>query len=242
MAPKKPVEKSEAIEPDEVVAKENDIDLDLVDEAVDEIRKTLDRTTHRAAAEIGAYVLERFFEDDVEKALQGAKSKETSFASLTARCQSAQLPISKTFLHNALWAAVACKSLPEDCNFKQLPPTHQAVLLPLRHDGDFASVENLAERAVKKELSVKSLRDAVATELEKLPRDPTRGGRPPKKLIMRTLDRSLKAFAFDGGKRSITKADVEDLSNEEAKEARVSAEKLVRQVNSIIDKLNQRET
>ena len=44
--------------------------------------------------------------------------------------------------------------------------------------------------------------------MRSLPKDPSRGGRPPKKLIVKTLDRSLRVFAFDEGKRSFTKADV----------------------------------
>jgi hypothetical protein len=52
-------------------------------------------------------------------------------------------------------------------------------------------------------------------------------GRPPTPVIVKTLNRSLKLFAFEGGKRSFTRADVDGLDDDQKRMAIRSAEALV---------------
>jgi hypothetical protein len=150
------------------------------------------------------------------------------------------MPISKTFLHSALWTGVACKRLPADAAFRKLLPSHQTALLPLRREDSFEKVERLAEKVVEKKLTVDKVRELVGREMAKVPKDESKGGRPPKPLIVKMLDRSEKLFAFEEGKRSFTKADVDELSEEQASGALKKAQKLVGSLTGLIEKLEKR--
>ena len=98
----------------------------------------------------------------------------------------------------------------------------------------------LAEKAVEKSFTVKKLRSIVEAEVAKKPKDPANGGRPPTPLIVKTLDRSLKIFTFEEGKRSFTNADVADLDEKQVKHALEAAEKLAKSLDGLIRKLGEK--
>jgi hypothetical protein len=127
------------------------------------------------------------------------------------------------------------KRLPSDAAFLRLASSHQGALLPM-HDPE--RIEKLAKTVLTNELSV----TAVA-ELVKGKREPgeTRG-RPRKSVVLKALDRSLSAFAIDGGKKSFTAAQINALDADDAKKALADAEKLVKQLNALIEKLKGAET
>jgi hypothetical protein len=222
-------EVTEATKPEETP-----VDEKLVEKAVVYIRKTLAETLFKGATDVGDYVLKQFFGDDPEQVRSQNPHKNASFRSLSEKC-GGELPIAKSWLYNAVSVAVMRRLLPAgDGAFKQLPPSHQAALLPLREP---VKVEKIAERAVAKNLSVRALRDIVEKEVEKAPKEGERRGRPPTPVIVKTLNRSLKVFTLEGGKRSFTKAMVEELDEDQKKDALKSAQALAASLAKLIEKL-----
>ena len=223
----------------EIVPKEEAVDEKLVEEATEYIHERL-ASIAKDTVEIGAFIFERFFEGKLESVTSKDPTKNASFSELTKRCGTPAMPVSKTFLHNALWTGVACKKLPAGAAFRKLLPSHQTALLPLRQEDDFEKVERLAEKVVEKKLTVEKVRELVGKEVAKQPKDEGKGGRPPKPLIVKTLDRSLKIFTFEEGKRSFTNADVAQLSDDQVKHALESAEKLAKSLDGLIERLKKK--
>ena len=207
-------------------------DEKLVQESVKHIRKVLEETVIKGATEVGNYLFEKFFDSDVERVRSHDPQKNASFRLLAEKCGTPDLPVSKTWLSNAVGVAVMCKGLPSGASYRQLPPSHQTVLLPLREP---KRVEVIAERAVNKEFSVRDLRDVVQKEVAKN-KDEGRG-RPPKPLIVKTLDRSLKLFTLESGRKSFSKKDVRDLSAEDATHARDTALELMASLKKLLAEL-----
>jgi hypothetical protein len=211
------------------------VDERLVAEAAKHIKKTLEDTVIRGATEVGTYLFEKFFDNDVERVRSHNPQKSASFRKLAEKCGTPELPVSKTWLSNAVGVAVICKGLPAGASYRQLPPSHQSVLLPLREP---KRVEVFAERAVNKDLSVRDLRDVVQREVAKT-KDEGRG-RPPKPLIVKTLDRSLKLFTLESGRKSFTKAQVKELSDDDAKHVRDAAQELMESLKKLLAELPKR--
>jgi len=209
-------------------------DAELVEEAAAWIRGKVAETLKRGAEEIGGYLLDRFFHGDVEVVKSRNPHKNASFRALVEKCGTSDLPVSKTWLNNAVGIATMVRQLPQTATaFKQLPPSFQETLLPL---GDPTKVEKVARQAVTKELSFRDLRDVVAEERAKIPKDDSKG-RPRTPVIVKTLNRSLRVLTLEGGKRSFTKADVEELDEEQKKNARESVEFLMEKLKDLVAKL-----
>jgi hypothetical protein len=220
----------------EVVKESKTVDKKLVDESVAFIKRKLGETLLRGMVEIGEHVFEKFFEGKVENVTSKDPNKNASFSELANRCRK-EMNVSKTTLNNALWTALAHRQLPERSSFKQLPPSYQTALLPLRKQDNFEKVEELAAKALEKELDRDRLRSMVDREVAKLPKDEKRPGRPPSPRIVKTLTGSLKLFTLESGRRSFTKADVEALSDEQARAAKKTAQELVTSLNRLIEQL-----
>lgn len=209
-------------------------DKKLVDEAAVWICKKLDETVYRGTVEIGNYVIDTFFKGDIEAITSKNPHKDASFGALTEKCGTQELPMSKSALSRAVGIAIIVRQQPDETSaFKQLAPSMQEALLPLR---DPAKVEKVAKQAVAKEMSVREVRDVVADELAKTPKNESRGRRPAP-LITKTLERSLKQFTFKGGKRSFTNADVDALDDDQKKAALGSAEALIEKLKDLVIKL-----
>jgi len=209
------------------------VDKKLVDEAVVWIRDTALANIKKTFGEVGEYVIQKFFQDDIELAKSKNPSKTASFRALVDRCGTLDFPVSKTWLNNAVGVAMMNRLLPQStAAFKQLSPSAQETLLPLR---DPARVEKVAEKAIEGEFTILQVRKAVRRERTRMPRDPR--GRHPTPVITRTLNRSVKAFAFEGGKLSFTKADVEALDKDQRKDAVKSAKALIEKLEGLVSKL-----
>ena len=214
------------------------LDKQLVEEGVAWIRSKLAETLFLGMSEIGAYVLDRFFGGDPERARSKDPTKNASFRSLVKRCESTDLPIGRSALQRAVWVAVMIRALPKDATaYPKLPPAHQVALLPLREP---VIVERLAERALSRRLSVRALREAVTHEVAKTPLDGGKRGRPPKPLIVKTLDKTLSLFTLDSGRRSFTKAHLAELSDKQTTYALKRAEDLIGSLKQLVDKLRER--
>ena len=216
------------------------VDEKLVKEVVEHIHAILIKTLHKGLSEIGEYVFSKFFNSDPEMLHSKSHGKGVSFRSLLARCETLALPLRRSALHNAVGvAAMQHQITGKDVAYKQLPPSHQVALLPLR---DPEKVEKAAKTALSKRLSVLQVKAAVKEETAKAPKDGDREkrGPKPKPLIVKTLDRSLSLFTLESGRRSFTKAHVEELNDEQAKTALKSAEGLVESLEKLIVKLRER--
>jgi hypothetical protein len=209
-------------------------DRKLVDEAATWISAKIAATLKAGAREVGEYLLDKFFRNDPDLARSRTPHKNASFRALSKKCGTPELPISKTWLNNAVGVALIIRQLPETARaFKELPPSYQETLLPL---GDPTKVERVAKLAVTRDLSFRELRQAVAEERSKQPKGESRG-RPPSPLVVKTLNRSLKLFMFPGGKRSFTKAEVEELDVKQRREALEAAEKIIEKLEDLVGKL-----
>jgi len=210
------------------------IDKKIVDEAVKWIRDTALEGIKKTLVEVGDYILKRFFNDDIELARSKNPLKNASFRALAERCGTAGFPVSKTWLNSAVGVAMMIRLLSSTSSaFRQLGPALQETLLPLK---DPERVEKVAQKVIEGEFTLREARKAVAQERAKTPKGDGRGRRPAPSIV-KTLNRSLKLFAFEGGKRSFTKADVEELDEEQKKVAIKSAEALVEKVKALVEKL-----
>ena len=210
------------------------VDKKLVDEAVGWIGAKVAATLRRGAEDVGNYVLDKFFGGDPELAKSKNPQKNASYRALTDRCGTSELPVSRTWLGNAVGVAVMLRRLPETARaFRQLPPSYQETLLPLR---DPARIEEVADKVSTKDLSYRELRKVVAEERAKIPGVDSRG-RPPTPVIAKTVNRALKLFSFEGNKRVFSKADVDALDEQERKRALKCAEGMIEQLKDLVRKL-----
>ncbi len=212
------------------------VDRKQVEEAATWISAKIAATLKRGAHEVGEYLLDRFFRDDPELAKSRNPHKNASFRALAEKCGTPELPVSKTWLNNAVGLAALVRQLPDTAKaFKELPPSFQESLLPLR---DPAKVEKMARHAIAKQLSFRMLRQAVAEERSKLPKGEPRG-RHAMPVVLRTLSGSLRLLAFAGGKRLFTKADLDELDEEQRKEALASAEHMIERLEDLVGQLKE---
>lgn len=221
----------------EVLEKEKEeeqiADEKMVNDAAEWIRDTLSKTLYKAGTDVGEYVLEKFFEGDSEKVRERSPYKNASFRKLAELCGTPELPISRSWLHNAVSVAVMERLLPRSATaFRQLPPTHKVTLLPLH---DPSKVERIAQRAINKKMSVRELKAVVVEEAPKFEKDPR--GRKPKPLIIKTLSRSVKLFTLESGRKSFRKADIEKLSDADKKVALKNAKDLITSLTNLVEKL-----
>jgi len=210
------------------------VDKRLVDEASAWISSKIAVTLNRGAQEIGEYVLARFFGGDPILAKSQNPHKNASFRALSERCGTAELPVSKTWLNNAVGVAVMIRRLPEPSGaFKALPPSFQASLLPLR---DPTKVEKVASVVTTKELSVRELKKVVAEECAKTPKDTSRG-RPSTPAIAKAVSRSLRLFSWEGNKRAFSRAEVDELDDDQRKDIIRSVRILMERLRDLAGKL-----
>jgi len=210
------------------------VDPGRVDQAAAWISAKVAATLRRGAQDVGEYVLDTFFSGDPDLAKSKNPQKNASFRALAEKCGTPELPVSKTWLNNAVGVAVILRRLPEDAQaFKELPPSYQETLLPL---SDPTKVEKVAKQAAAKDLSFRELRQAVAEERARTPKNNSRG-RPRIPVVVKTLNRSLKLFAFGGSKRTFSKAEIQELDDKQRKAAKASAEELMGKLISLAVKL-----
>jgi hypothetical protein len=210
------------------------VDKRLVDEAAKWISAKVATTLKLGAEEVGEYVLDTFFRSEPDLARSRNPHKNASFRALAERCGTPELPISKTWLNNAVGVALMIRQLPEAArSFRELPPSYQETLLPL---GDPTKIEKVAKHAATRGLSYRALRQVVIEERAKTPKDNSRG-RPRMPGIVKTLTRSWKVFTLEDGNRSFTKADMEELDEEQRKNALRSAEVFIEKLKDLVIKL-----
>lgn len=187
-------------------------DQKLIESAVSHIRIVLAKTVGRAMDEIGRHLLRHFYGDDPKLYFSANSKKHISLRHLMERCESMELPVSRTFLANALRMAVMARALPRTAAFHKLPSTHQLELLRLKNP---ESVEFLASKALSQQLTVRKLRDFVDQQLQKTGDHPPRGRRRKPRLL-HAIGTCLQVLWDDQANRTlVTRNEIRDMTASE---------------------------
>lgn len=206
-------------------------DEKLVHKAVDHVRTILDATLKRGLEEVGVYLLETFYGNDPALYFSVSQHKHASISLLLSYCGSMALPVSRTFIANALRIAATARLLPKGSSFHRLPPSHRVELVRFREP---EQIEKLASRAVEKELSVEKLRELVHKEHERQVADGPRRGRRPTPIILRMLSVCMKTLRnAETGRLAATKGDLKDLNDDQREQATKELEVLEKRVGEL---------
>lgn len=202
------------------------VDKALVDLAVSHIRDVVSKTVARGLDDVGTYLLREFYDDDPALYLSASPSKHASLSTLIERCESLELPVSRTFLANALRMAAVTKQLPRAATFHKLPPSHRIELLGVRAP---EKLERLASKVVEGKLSVQKLRTLVQKEQEK-GKDTARGRkRSPE--VLKAIEACLRVLRDEGtGKLLFHRSDVTEMTDEQQAKADAALTSLERRV------------
>ena len=182
----------------------------LIDRAVAHIREVVARTVSRGLDDIGTYLLREFYDNDPELYFSRSTSKHASLNMLIERCESLELPVSRTFLGNALRLAAVTKQLPRASTFRQLPPSHRVELLRVREP---EKLEQLASKVVEGGLSVQKVRMLVQEEHGK---EASGSGRKRSPEILRAAEACLRVLRNEEtGRLLFRRSDVAKMSDEQ---------------------------
>jgi hypothetical protein len=206
------------------------VDRELVERTVSHIRDVLAKTVTRGMDEVGRYLLQTFYDDDPELYLSANPNKHASLRLLMERCDSMDLPVSRTFLANALRMAAVMKELPRAATFHQLPPSHRVELLRIKAA---ENVERVASKAVSQKLSVKKLRALIQKEAERSGAGSVRGRKraPP---VLRAIEACLRALRDEEtGRLLIRRSDVDDMTEEQVARAQTVLASLEKRVTDL---------
>ncbi|MGE0790072.1 MAG: hypothetical protein AB7S26_30645 [Sandaracinaceae bacterium] len=198
-------------------------DDDLVEDAVTKIRGILGHTLAKGMEDVGAYLLKTFYDDDPGLYASASPRKHASLRTLMERCGTKDLPVSTTFLSNAIRMAIVSRQLPKGAAFGQLPVSHRVELLRLPTT---EQIEDAAQDIIDDDdVTVRSLRDTVT---KMLGRGGSGRGRPRTPPVVRAVNQVAAALrkeeswhlafqradidALDDGKRAELEETVERVS------------------------------
>jgi hypothetical protein len=202
------------------------VDKALVERAVSHIRDVVSKTVARGLDDVGTYLLREFYDDDPALYLSATPSKHASLSMLIERCESLDLPVSRTFLANALRMAAVTKQLPRAATFHKLPPSHRVELLRVRAP---EKLERLASKVVEGKLSVQKLRTLVQKEQEK-GKGASRGRRRSPE-VLKAIEACLRVLRDEGtGKLLFHRSDVTEMTDEQQAKADAALKSLERRV------------
>ena len=145
------------------------VDDQFIDQAVEHINEIANKTTYSGMMEIGQYVLEKFFDNDIEKASSRNPRKPESYKKLTER-EDLVVPLSS--LSIAVRVAGQEKFLEDKkINIDKLTYTHKAELVRMGNDIKKTSLvkkcieENWTTRKLSEEVRKKIKKEDSETEL-----------------------------------------------------------------------------
>lgn len=208
----------------------------LVDKAVQDIGEILSRTVKSAQIEVGEYILKEFFDDDIEKYRSKNPKKEVSLVALLDRCDTFELPVSKTFLQNSISVAYAVKQLGKGNNeFLSLPPSHRVALLPI---DDPERIKVLSRRAVDEKMTVRDLREEVKAELLKT-KGKSKAGRPPIPKVEKDVNAVLKKISLKSGKIGYKKGDIKGMKPENAVAVKENVRNIIGGMEELLESLEE---
>ena len=142
------------------VTKDVVADDDLIDQAVQHINEIANKSVYSGFMEIGQYVLEKFFDNDIKKATSRNPRKPASYQKL---CQRQDLVIDVPRLSIAVRVAAQEKYFEEKkIDTAQLTYTHKAELVKLANDKEKIK---LAKDCIKNNWFTRQLEDEVKKKL-----------------------------------------------------------------------------
>ncbi|MBI5531822.1 MAG: hypothetical protein HY898_03845 [Deltaproteobacteria bacterium] len=191
-------------------------DEKLVNRAAKHVRDILARTVSQGLEEVGNYLLDTFYEGNAELYQSLKPSKHASLTLLEERCETLELPVSRTFLANAIGVAVMTKHLPKSSSFLKLPPSHKTELLGISTP---EKAETLAAKVIEGKLTVQKLRELVRKERAKGKKNPQ--GRKPMPTVVRVLTSCAKLLNHrETGRLVFRKADFAELTDDQREEVK----------------------
>ncbi len=138
-------------------------DQKIVDEAVKFINEKANETIYKGHEEIGSYILENFFNNNIEKALSKDPTKKISFNTL---CKREDLVIHPNTLARAV--KVSCQEkifLDKKLDVTPLSYTHKALLVKIEKP---TIKINMAKKCIKESWSTRKLDEAIKKKLKSL--------------------------------------------------------------------------
>ena len=210
-------------------------DVNLVDRAARQVKEIIARTMSRGLEDVGNYLLETFYDGNPALYRSLRPWKHASLTMLEQRCETLDLPVSRTFLANAIGVAVMAKELPSSSPFLKLPPSHKLELLRV---GAAETAETLATKALENKLTVQKLRDLVREERGKSKRKTS--GRKPKPPVVRALASCTRLLNDEiSGRLAFKKRDFAKLTPEQVDEVKALREVVLKRMADIEKMLNQ---
>jgi hypothetical protein len=202
-------------------------DKALVERAVSHIRDVVAKTVARGLDDVGSYLLREFYDDDPALYLSASPSKHASLSMLVERCESLELPVSRTFLANALRMASVTKQLPRAATFHKLPPSHRVELLRVRAP---EKLERLASKVVEGKLSVQKLRTLEQKEQDRS-NEASGRGRKRSPEVLKAIESCLRVLRDEEtGKLLFHRSDVAELTDEQQARADAALKSLEKRV------------
>jgi hypothetical protein len=218
-------------------------DLDLVEKATSDIRQILAETVVQSQRRVGEYILANFYNNDVEEYRRHTPKKHASLNALAEKCETMELPVKKTFLHTSINVAIYEHLILKllvggEASFPALPPSHQAAIITLR---DPELMEEVSKEARSKGMTVRELRVLVNDKREELRSEKaTRPGRKPTHVVVKAVDRCLRALQ-KGGKNLFDAKDVKSLKAADREKVRGMIEKLQGRLQFVLERLGREE-
>ena len=136
------------------------VDEPDIENALVHIRAIVKRTFARGAEEIGTYLLTAFYGGDPVAYASKSPKAHLSLGRLVAHCGTQRLPVSRTFISNAIRMVAITRALPAESCFGQLPFSHRVELLKLP---DPARIEDVSTRVLAGGATVRQVREHVKT-------------------------------------------------------------------------------
>lgn len=185
------------------------VDEGLIREALEEIRKRMVVGATATAHGVGEYLLDTFFGGDAEKYRSRKKDGNPSFEALLKHQDLELLGLKRSSLYNCIgtWIQFEELGMPE---LQSLPVTHQVALLAAPE----TEKERLVQKAIKKGLSVKALKEEVEKAREKNP-SKSKSGRPPLPAFVKSIH-ALSKFVKNPEKVFGNLDEIDDLEEAEA--------------------------
>lgn len=204
-------------------------DEKLVNKAAKQVRDILARTISQGLEDVGNYLLDTFFDGKPELYQSLKPGKHASLRLLEERCETLDLPVSRTFLSNAIGVAVMTKYLPRSSPILKLPSSHKTELLGVSTP---EKAENLATKVLEGKLTVQKLRELVRKERAKKKKHPQ--GRKPTPVILRVLTACAKSLRDPTtGRVVFHKADFAELTPEQLEEVRELCDTIAKRMDEM---------
>lgn len=232
-------EVSEVVKESAIIAISVAPDNDLVEKATQDIKQILAETVVQSQRRVGEYILKNFYNDDIEEYQRHSPKKHASLNALVDKCETMELPVKKTFLHTSINVAIYVRRIAEmlpgkEASFPALPPSHQAAIITLR---DPETMEEVAKEARSKGMSVRELRELVNEKREERRSEKTtRPGRKPTHVVVKAMDRCLRAIQ-KGGKNVFDAKDVNSLDGADLMKVRDTIDKIQERIKFVADRI-----